>query len=285
MRRLFSPPSQPASYLDQYIAIRDKKHQPVRGQLTAIHPLIARRYLNYEDALERRALNLMKCDPAAIAQADILRSCYNGTTKALKALKERIRAAQPERLLKYCPMCGTTLPGTYDHYLPAVDFPELSVHPMNLVPCCGTCNSKKDDYWISDRERLFLHAYTDEIPDQQFLYVELIEVMGLRSVGANFRLIRPDDLSDQVWSLIDKHFHRLELLKRYDERGNDEIAEIIADCRSYIQESGHDPRNFLQSRARDRALVYGRNHWIAVLMNAMAVHAGLPTWVARVPRQ
>ncbi len=195
-------------------------------------------------------------------------------------LKRAIQDAQPKRLLKYCPMCGTTLPRTFDHYMPAVRFPEFAVHPLNLVPCCSTCNSTKDDDWLSVAgDRLFLHAYTDEIPDLQFVKVTLHEDPALAGVGATFSLERPRGVDNELWGLIDSHFRRLKLINRYDEQSNDEVAEILADCRQYRDTGGPNIRSFLDGCAVDRGTVYGRNHWIAVLMKAMVDHPNLLAWV------
>ena len=71
-------------------------------------------------------------------------------------------------------MCGTTLPRTFDDYVPAVKFPEFAVHPLNLVPCCATCNSTKDADWLTAAgTRQYLHTYSDQLPDVQFVSVTL----------------------------------------------------------------------------------------------------------------
>lgn len=67
----------------------------------------------------------------------------------------------------------------------------------------------------------------------------------------------------------------------YDERGNDEIAEIVAGCRVFRDTSAvGDVAGFLHGLAEDRKNAHGRNHWIAVLMEAMAQHPNLLDWVA-----
>lgn len=222
----------------------------------------------------------LKKNAKAIELRDPLRACYNVATQPLKELKQAIIKAQPKRLLKYCPMCGTTLPGTFDHYMPAVNFPEFAVHPLNLVPCCAKCNSTKDDGWLcAAGKRQFLHAYTDQIPYLQFVAVTLHENQARNAVGAAFSLHRPAGLADEQWDLIDSHFRRLKLIDRYDERGNDEVAEILSDCGTFLELGGQKVREFLRKRAEDRSTVYGRNHWIAVLMGAMCQHASFEDWV------
>ena len=267
-------------YLDRYVAIRNRKHREIRTRLTAAHTLIEERYEVYAQAVDQGTLADLRSHAQALQISDILRACYGGATQPLKQLKQAIKDVQPKRLMKYCPMCGTTLPGTFDHYMPAVRFPEFAVHPLNLVPCCAKCNSAKDDDWLSeDGKRQFLHAYTDQIPNLQFVIVTLHEDQALDGVGATFSLQRPTGLSDDLWELINSHFCRLKLIDRYDELSNDEVAEILSDCRAFCDAGGKDVRDFLSGRANDRSEVYGRNHWIGLLMSAMAQHPKLETWI------
>lgn len=268
------------TYLDRYVSIRDSKHKNTRDPLVAAHPLIELRYQAHAKAIKRGKLDGLKKNATAIAIRDPLRACYNVATKSLTELKKEIKKAQPNRLLKYCPMCGTTLPSTFDHYMPAVSFPEFAVHPLNLVPCCAKCNSTKDDDWLcAAGKRQFLNAYTDHIPDLQFVVVTLHENQAGTAVGASFSLQRPIGLTEEQWDLISSHFRRLKLLDRYDERGNDEVAEILSDCRTFLEAGGAKVRAFLKGQAEDRKTVYGRNHWIAVLMAALCQHANFEHWL------
>jgi hypothetical protein len=275
-----TPLSDDPTYLDWYVAIRSRKHKTTRNLLVAAHALIEERYKAHAEAIANSSLASLKGHAEALELSNSLRACYDVATQPLKELKQAIRDAQPKRLLKYCPMCGTTLPRTFDHYMPAVRFPEFAVHPLNLVPCCAICNSTKDDTWLSPAgNRQFLHAYADKVPDLQFVKATLHEMQGLAGVGATFSLERPDGVADALWKLIESHFHRLKLIDRYDELGNDEVAEILSDCREYCDAGGKNVARFLGGRAKDRRTVYGRNHWTAVLMTAIAQHPNLEAWI------
>ena len=215
--------------------------------------------------------------------AGSLRSCYAGATAGIKRVKQVIANAQPQRVLKYCPLCGTTLPRTHDHYLPASRFPELSVHVLNLVPCCAQCNSIKDNHWLdATGKRQYLHLFSDDIPASSFLSVTLKELPRSRGVGALSHLKRPDNVSQHNWELIKSHYHRLHLLERYSEQVNDEIAEILADCAIYLQEGGTNASTFLNRRATERAAVYGTSHWRVVLMQALSDSPRLSVWLSAV---
>ncbi|HDS1191332.1 MULTISPECIES: hypothetical protein [Stenotrophomonas maltophilia group] len=279
MKRLTALATDPA-YLDRYIEIRNRKHLKVRRPLIAAQEFVEERYEVLADSVADNTLSEVTIDARSTPLKAILRACYDVSTGPLRDLKKAIVAAQSARLRKYCPMCGTTLHSTFDHYLPAVKFPEFAVHPLNLVPCCSKCNSTKDDDWLSaGGGRQYLHAYSDEIPDRQFVTVDLHEQHGLAGVGATFSLVKPCDVDTEIWELIKSHFDRLHLIDRYDEQGNDEIAEILADCRTHIETGGPDARAFLAGLANDRRSVYGRNHWRAVLMEALSTHENFETWL------
>ena len=279
MKRLTALATDPA-YLDWYIAIRNRKRLNVRTLLIAEHEFVEERYEALADSVTDNNLSDMKIDARSTPLNAILRACYDGSTEPLRDLLKAIVAAQPTRLMKYCPMCGTTLHSTFAHYLPAARFPEFAVHPLNLVPCCSKCNSTKNGSWLSaGGGRQYLHAYSDELPNRQFVTVDLHERDGLVGVGATFSLIRPPGVENGMWELVKSHFDRLHLINRYDEQGNNEIAEILADCRTYIETGGHDARELLSGIANDRRLVYGRNHWRAVLMEALSAHDNFETWL------
>lgn len=282
MIRLIAAPTNP-SYLAQYVLIRDSKQKKTRLPLIAEHALIQARYVDFQVAAAAGTLDAILQSPDALKISSDLRACYNGTTTALRNLKKTIKATQLSRRLIYCPMCGTTLPTTFDHYMPAVKFPEFSVHPLNLVPCCARCNSTKDDDWLSGAgKRQYLHAYTDVLPDLQFLTASLLEHPGLKSVGANFSITKPTAMPAASWELVSSHFDRLGLLEKYDEQSNDQISEILSNCKSFVKAAAGagNARDFLKERAIDSTTIYGRNHWLSTLMRAMSEHINFDAWVA-----
>ncbi len=132
-----------------------------------------------------------------------------------------------------------------------------------------------------DGSRLYLHAYSDLIPADIFLNVELKTSQTATGVGAIFFIVRPTGFSKKAWAIVASHFERLDLIKRYTNFANDEIAEILADCKIYTSNGGTDVRRFLRRRAQERAGIYGTNYWRSVLMHELAGARNLDTWVQR----
>lgn len=288
LRRLVVPPT----YISYLVSIREAKKIAMadRGTtadhksiLTRVEATITARYAELQDAVDSRTLEGLSKSAGMRAIGNSLRSCYDNDTKAIRELKTAIADAQDIRVLKYCPLCGTTLVATHDHHLPASLFPEFAVHPLNLVPCCSTCNSTKGDDWLDeDGKRLYIHAYSDLLPVEVFLQVDLKTSAATTGVGAVFSIARPHRFSKSAWAVIESHFGRLNLIARYTDLSNDEIAEILADCQIYLRSGGTNVKRFLKQRAAERSNIYGSSHWQAVLMNKIATSARLDSWISRV---
>lgn len=118
-----------------------------------------------------------------------------------------------------------------------------------------------------------------QLSDLQFVKVRQHEDPAFDGIGAIFSVSRPPDVVDEPWELIDSHFRRLKLMDRYDERGNDELAGVLSNCREFRDAGGQNAQDFLSGRAQDRAGFYGKNHWIPVRMNATAHHTNLEAWI------
>jgi len=162
--KLLVRPVCPPSYLDRYTAIRDSKHLNTRKKLVKAHAFVQARFDELTAKMGSQDISGIQVDFRNQTISNELKACYDVSTSALRDLKTAIKAAQPTRTLKYCPMCGTTLHSTFDHYMPMARFPEFSVHALNLVPCCSTCNSTKLHDWLgSNGERQYLHSFVDDV--------------------------------------------------------------------------------------------------------------------------
>lgn len=272
-----SPPIAPGSFMDLYKAIVSSKNEKIKGQpnntkvnLITLEPQVSARYTKFESLLAKEKLFQIKEDITLLTHMSDLLSCYTGRTKKLIAVFDLIKQSQPKRFLSKCPYCGITIPGTYDHYLPESKFPELSVHALNLVPCCGTCNQKKNNIWKNHKHRTILHFYTDSIPLKQFIFVKLNVNKGLKTISAYFSMQRPNGINDDTWSILESHYDKLNLLGRYNDHVGDAIDEIRAVCIAHMSDGGKSVTNFLASLLKDDKELFGVNHWRVVLMDELS---------------
>lgn len=70
-----------------------------------------------------------------------------------------------------CPYCASRSVSTVDHYLSKSNYPNFSITPLNLVPCCADCNSAKDanDDSIEYKNQLLFHPYKDSLNEFKWL--------------------------------------------------------------------------------------------------------------------
>jgi hypothetical protein len=271
-------PSPATSYSERHKDVVNSKANTINGlpnttktNLLRLEPQLLARHRQFEQAIAQNSLFTFPVSPALLAHKDDLLSCYTGRTKKVKEIFALIEDAQPARFLKRCPYCGVTLPKTYDHYLPESHFPELSVHALNLIPCCGSCNSTKKNFWKNNAHRTFLYFYQDLIPNVQYLNVNIITGGG--SIGAQFSIQTPINIQDPVWQVLFSHYEKLGLIFTYNELASDEITEVFNACVAHIRCGGAGVRQFVEELLAPEEVLYGINHWRVVLMKELALSA------------
>ena len=276
--RILNRPRCNVPYIDLHKNVVDSKKDTVSGianvtkqRVLNLEADIAQSYSLFEQAVNQNTLFNLVTNPRFNNYSNDLLSCYKGRTSKVKSIFKIIEDSQESRLLKRCPYCGTTSPRTHDHYLPESLFPELCLHALNLVPCCGLCNSKKGDNWKNNNHRTFIYFYTDVIPNTQYLFVDLINIRNYNSLGARFKIIRPKNISNDIWNIIDSHYKKLDLIDRYNELVNDEISEVADTCVNHILDGGVSISGFVDHTLYRERQIYGLNHWRVVLMESLSV--------------
>ncbi|ASS56422.1 HNH endonuclease [Rhizobium leguminosarum] len=272
-----TPVIAPPQYIEIFEGIRDNKKASAKAPLVAAQAAIRDRFIEYETRFNINTLEAIPASTLGGITAE-LRSCY-GRNKGMNALKHAIKNAQPVGRLIWCPYCGATTPGSYDHYLPAEKFPEFAAHALNLVPSCTRCNSIKDDDWVYGGPRGYYHFYRDAIPAAPFLTVSITSDAVVQAVGATFA-VQQAGMSDPEWTLLEAHFRQLKLIELYDSYSNDLINTVLRSARSHITAGGGSAAAFLANEAQENADLYGDFGWRAVLLRAMSAHPDLVDWIA-----
>jgi len=281
-------PSSPPPFIESFVDIRDSMQDAPNGpraRLMGRHRSINACYASLEGSVALNTLSTLKPSAYLNPLSHDFEVAYTGNSKPLRILKKRIKGVQAASVLTVCPLCKISLPRTFDHYLPIGTFPEFAVHPLNLVPSCNTCNSKKLEAWLNENgERICLHFYSDSVPQVPFIQCSLTpEKQDGRNVGVTFSLERPQGLRRAKWNSIVRHFERLGLIERYNEIGNDELSEVFGSARDFLDNGG--PRNrvrgFLRSGAGRFAAVHGVSYWRAALRSQVAAAHSLFTWLGQ----
>lgn len=197
-----------------------------------------------------------------------LRNLYSYRAKRFKELKMELTTTPKGRINNACPYCQLDMVGTLDHILPKTPFPEYSAMPWNLIPCCSTCNSKKDDYWLDENnKRCFINFYIDDIPPVQYFFADVSVVNG--NIDIKFALRFPVGYDPVLQTRIEKHYKRLDLIKRYLENSDDVIEELESTIRNYAPGvSDTEIIRSINNTCDDKQARYGVNYWKAVLEKA-----------------
>lgn len=201
---------------------------------------------------------------------EALNDIYSYKSQAFRELRYILTTDNRNRQSNVCPCCLLDIVGTLDHIIPQTPFPEFSTNPYNLVPCCFTCNSKKNDDWRKNGIRTIIDFYIDDIPDIQFLYVQMSVVNNLLEI--NFFLDFPIGYDVVLKSRIKEHYRKLNLLARYKENVDDVIDKLQIDISTHV-DNGLDEdiiKTVIKSKANGYQRKFGINYWKALLMHNCA---------------
>lgn len=214
------------------------------------------------DTLEElRNHQLKMSDWKAVA----LRGLYSYRAKKFKELKIELTTTSKGRISNVCPYCQLDKVGTLDHILPKIPFPEYSSMPWNLIPCCSTCNSKKDDNWLDENnKRCFINFYIDDIPLVQYFFADVNVVNG--KIDIKFKLSFPAGYDSTLQARIENHYRKLNLVERYLENSDDVIEELEDTIQDYAPGvPDADIIKSINNTCKKKQARLGVNYWRAVL--------------------
>ena len=130
-----------------------------------------------------------------------------------------------------CPFCKIGQVSTVDHFMAKSIFPGLAVSPLNLIPACRDCNTKKKDNRFTTSENTLLHPYYDDISMEIWLKAKIIEE---EPISVIFSVIKPDIWSDCLYKRTKVYFESFQLMSLY---GFQAVDEIISKNKSFFGRS------------------------------------------------
>lgn len=250
-----------------------------RKMLLLLAPRVKRRWYGYLNS--RHYLERMTASPFihSDVEKEALKKCYgsdsqDGEKSALRAIKNRIRRANPRVVrCQYC--CGVCEATTWDHYLPKEIFPEFSVYPPNLVPCCSDCNSRRDP-WLYERHRgnrrSTIHFYYDRFDPSWELIKVTFEFDQSGAPEPEFQLVTGVRSKTPFGRLFARHCRKLGLFARLRRASVTWMANIERDIAKWFSRGYDVPQVAfeLDQIARARTFDHGANYIEAVLYRAVA---------------
>ena len=250
----------------------NKKSPSLKDQLEAIANTQIGCFKTYDQNFQVNSLINIDSHAYSEINKENLKTLYNYRNKRIQKLKNSltIHPLHKNNILNTCQNCTINEVDTMDHVLGQTEFPEFSIHPKNLFPCCSVCNKKKSDKYVDgEGNQLFLNLYLDDLPQSQYLHVKF---------GENwlpcFFLEQNDDISDELFSKIKNHYTSLDLLNRYRDNSNEIITTLRSTIRTF---NSDDIKQKIDELCLDLEATLGHNHRKIVLYRALGSSEGFIT--------
>jgi hypothetical protein len=254
----------------EFIRVINAKHLETRAILNRLIPTVTIDFNLYIENFNN-IVNL-GVNQYNNLHSDLIRKCYDTSTKPLEALKARLVNSQIEKMKLLCPYCLIINYSTFDHYVPKEAYPVYSVLAKNIIQCCDTCNKKKLEYWRLGDERGIIHFYIDNyINNYSFLFCELTFNEGTPIINFWLDFSSIDD--DRKVMVINRHYSRLDLLNRYNKNAANVISDKYTTINAIIRSMPINQeiiRAILINESISLKELYGINYWTALIIDALA---------------
>jgi hypothetical protein len=168
-----------------------------------------------------------------------------------------------------CPFCGGIgHPKNLDHYLPKANFPQYSILPANLIPCCRDCNTEKKNAVAQTLGGQSLHPYLDKSKYFTEQWV-CASVSHSDPVSLRFFAKPPGQWSLQEQQRVNSHFREYGLAGRFGIEAGRELATLTHLRKKILSKmSTQSFQNYLTDVASDNALRL--NDWKRVMYQTLA---------------
>lgn len=253
-------------FLDEVVGSkRNSSVDPSYTQrLSTLTPSIKRLYSQYDIVhRENNHATMMAYGFQNQDKTDLLK-LYSSSNSNLTRLKNSITTFHDNRVMSKCQYCTISEVSSLDHIIPKTEFPEFSVNPKNLLPACTICNSKKSVNWRESDKPVFLNLYTDRLPRDQYLFVDLD--FSNNTILPTFNLINKNNIPQDFFNLLESHYSKLDLLNRFARNSNDIITNLINSVKPLMRKLSHEEVKdvILEFTIKNKA-IFGSNHYKSIL--------------------
>lgn len=234
-----------------------------KNRLAIYRADIATNFIQYDSSYTDNTLTEMNPDGCKATKKTDLLSLYSYGNSVISMLKIKLTTTEFNRVENTCQNCTIGEVSSFDHFLPKDEFPEFSVHPKNLIPSCSKCNGKKSIVWREGINSMFLNLYLDNLPDDQYLFVDINYNMDL---DFTFNVDNRNQIPPALFSIIESHYRRLDLTQRFKENSNKVVSELTNSINSVKNKL---PRieiiNSVIESEKSNVAIYGSNYWQSIL--------------------
>src|SRR5690554_716714 len=237
-----------------------------KSRLNILSTRVSLSYQEYSRLISEGTFELLtKSDFNSQEKKDLL-SLYRYKSKPIQDLLIFLTTIN-NRKFNTCQMCSIDPIGSFDHILPKEEFPEFSVNPINLFPCCLSCNQIKSKRWLEKNHRLFYNLYFDTLPNVEFLKIEF------NSYPIPEFSIDKTAIPSDFYRLTLSHYTKLNLFQRFKESSHEVIDSLVSSAKTIIPIIGIDEYQKTVKKSSDEMrAIYGHNHWKSLLQVAIVNH-------------
>lgn len=254
-----------------YKKVKSKKHdKDLKGRLGLIEDTIKQLFDNYDNHFENNNLQLLEPHVFTPRAKEDLEALYSYSSKTLTDLRIALTTTPSGRNVK-CQYCTISAINTFDHLVPQGAYAEFNVHPKNLFCSCGDCNPRKGAIWRKDGQRTTLNLYLDQLPQDQYLFVKL-DVQD-NSIGTQFYLYNAGNIDDSLFKLLEEHYKRLDLFRRFSESADTVITSFIHSSKPTFEIGTPDnAKTFILKHLQNEKKAFGHNYWETILKIELLEH-------------
>lgn len=238
-----------------------------KTRLQGYDALVSPKYVVYDTAFGANNLTSIATTTYTYQQETDLLKMYSFSNPKIQALKDSVLTDDEGRTHNTCLNCYMGEANTMDHFLPKGEYPQFAVHPKNLIPSCSNCNSKKSTNWKTGTTSLFINAYLDNIPNDQFLFCNVINTTS--GFKVNFYIQNVNHINASMYALIESHFNRLKICERLNKYSNTAITELINEYLPYRGGRINDFINQVNNSLVHHINSFGINSWKNVLKSSL----------------
>lgn len=200
-------------------------------------------------------------------KTDLLK-LYQYNNSVIQKLNNEVTTLEGNRLINTCQNCTINEINSLDHIVPKNEFPEFSINPRNLFPSCSKCNGHKSYVWRVNNKSVFLNLYLDNLPEEQYLFCN--PTFDEDKITLKFTVENRFNIEQNLFELINNHYTRLHLPKRFRKNSHDTIYELNKEIKKYKDKmSKEELIKTIKEDILEEKKYYGFNYWKAIIKETL----------------
>lgn len=259
-----------STFLDDVLKAKNnhKKDPDYKDRVEILKPYVKIKYSTFD--AEHTANNLASLTAHGYAgqeKIDLLK-LYKYDNSVIQKLNEKVTTLEGNRLINTCQNCTINEINSLDHIVPKDEFPEFSVNPINLFPSCSKCNGHKSYVWRENNKSVFLNLYINYLPEQQYLFCN--PTFNGDKITLKFTVENRFGIEQNLFDLIENHYTRLHLPKRFRKNSHDTIYELSKEINKYKAKISKDELiKTIKEDILEEKAYYGFNYWKAIIKETL----------------